>query len=448
MTSPLRRKRPTTAWSISATSLSKWGRVIPGGLPPHGAASRRVAADLATSCNPERLFRCLVLGGFVLSLAALGPAVAAADDDGSSLQLRIVASDGTVPAEQPGTTLNLSRPASPTNRDVFRDDQIMRAAAISPRESADSRPSEPLDETGSPRGHAAGRSGSARPRGAGAFGGSVYELPPPPPGFGGRESPDLEADPPAAPLPSQVPAKSYDVDVPRRPIQAPVAPVSLPTPSDPSAGGWHARGADSGKSTNTENANTPAGSTPKVATPKGTTATVDAVTTPESSWGAMPTLDEQLTRRTHVYTDLCPSPKDLKSIRKITDNIEVKSQNVPIECQASDDSFRARHWRPVCYTWTASATCNKPLYFEEPQLERYGHSTGRFTQPIVSAVHFFATVPLLPYFMGVYPVEECQYTLGYYRPGGCAPYMLDPFPLSVRGAFCEGMVLAGGAVAF
>ena len=45
--------------------------------------------------------------------------------------------------------------------------------------------------------------------------------------------------------------------------------------------------------------------------------------------------------------------------------------------------------------------------------------------------------------MGVEPPGECIYTLGYYRPGSCAPYMLDPFPLSVRGALFEGAVATG-----
>ena len=99
--------------------------------------------------------------------------------------------------------------------------------------------------------------------------------------------------------------------------------------------------------------------------------------------------------------------------------------------------FESRHWPLITYTWKASALCHKPLYFEEVQLERYGHSAGPIVEPLLSAAHFFITVPLLPYYMGVDPPQECQYSLGYYRPGDCAPYMLDPFPLSVRGAILE-----------
>ena len=76
---------------------------------------------------------------------------------------------------------------------------------------------------------------------------------------------------------------------------------------------------------------------------------------------------------------------------------------------------------------------HKPLFFEEPQLERYGHSTGPFTQPLVSAADFVGRLPLLPYYAGVYTPNENIYDLGDYRPGSCAPYYIEPFPISIRG---------------
>ena len=78
-------------------------------------------------------------------------------------------------------------------------------------------------------------------------------------------------------------------------------------------------------------------------------------------------------------------------------------------------------------------------------LERYGHSWGPFLQPVISGGHFFLTVPVLPYKMGLALPGECMYTLGYYRPGSCAPYMLDPLPLSIRAALLEGGAWVGAA---
>jgi hypothetical protein len=45
--------------------------------------------------------------------------------------------------------------------------------------------------------------------------------------------------------------------------------------------------------------------------------------------------------------------------------------------------------------------------------------------------------------MGVTPPTECMYALGHYRPGNCAPYMINPVPLSCRGAALEAGAVAG-----
>ncbi len=139
----------------------------------------------------------------------------------------------------------------------------------------------------------------------------------------------------------------------------------------------------------------------------------------------------------------CKSPRALKSIGSITADIGVKPEDLtgkkglPSECSLGDEPVEPRHWRRTIFTWTAAATWHKPVYFEDEQMDRYGHTFGPVTQTTLSAVKFFATVPLVPYYMGVYPPRECIYDLGTYRPGSCSPYYLDPFPLSVRGAVNE-----------
>jgi len=90
----------------------------------------------------------------------------------------------------------------------------------------------------------------------------------------------------------------------------------------------------------------------------------------------------------------------------------------------------------VVYFWEATALCYQPIYIEDVNLERYGYSHG-VLQPFVSAVHFFGTIPLLPYKMGMHPESECIYSLGYYRPGTPAPYQTSRLGWSWRGAICE-----------
>lgn len=118
--------------------------------------------------------------------------------------------------------------------------------------------------------------------------------------------------------------------------------------------------------------------------------------------------------------------------------------NLPDECPIVDRRGLSRNWVPATFTWHASALCHKPLYFEEVQLERYGHSAGPFKQPIISGAHFFASIATLPYQMGMSPPMECEYALGYYRPGSCAPWHIPPVPLSVRGALAEAGAWVGG----
>lgn len=118
---------------------------------------------------------------------------------------------------------------------------------------------------------------------------------------------------------------------------------------------------------------------------------------------------------------------------------------IPKECTVSQETFTGRHWAHQTITWKASNLCHKPLYFENIQLERYGHSHGPFAQPVHSTLHFFGSLALLPYQSGINPPNECQYALGFYRPGNCAPWLRDPFPISLAGARQQAASMVGGA---
>jgi hypothetical protein len=117
---------------------------------------------------------------------------------------------------------------------------------------------------------------------------------------------------------------------------------------------------------------------------------------------------------------------------------------MPVVCLTSKDPVAPREFSESTVAWKASALCHKPLYFEDVQLERYGHEYGPILQPVVSTAHFFGNIVVLPYKMGIHPPQECQYALGYYRTGSCAPWTLGPVPLSVRGAIAEAAVIGGG----
>ncbi len=115
----------------------------------------------------------------------------------------------------------------------------------------------------------------------------------------------------------------------------------------------------------------------------------------------------------------------------------------PCECRLEGETFQQRRFASTMVTWKAAGYCHKPLYFEHWSLERYGHSRGLVADSLCSAAHFFVTLPVLPYKMGVELPWECVYPLGYYRPGSCAPWTVPAVPISPRGFAVEAATITG-----
>jgi hypothetical protein len=133
-------------------------------------------------------------------------------------------------------------------------------------------------------------------------------------------------------------------------------------------------------------------------------------------------------------------------INSVDLNIRVEGaagEDYPYECAIGDDQLKPRVWPEITYTWKASALCHKPLYFEDVQLERYGHSWLPDVQPLMSGAHFFSSVAILPYKMGLETPNECIYALGHYRPGSCAPYYIEALPFTWRAAAFQTGVVTG-----
>ena len=135
-----------------------------------------------------------------------------------------------------------------------------------------------------------------------------------------------------------------------------------------------------------------------------------------------------------VSVSIAPPPGELPADLAISRFAQAGEIHPPAVCY--------RDWSPMEYNWEASALCHGPLYFEELNLERYGYTWGVW-QPAVSAVHFFGTIPLLPYKMVVQPPHECIYTLGYYRPGDRAPRQREHWPFKADAAMVETAVILG-----
>ena len=99
---------------------------------------------------------------------------------------------------------------------------------------------------------------------------------------------------------------------------------------------------------------------------------------------------------------------------------------------------------PMGSPHTACVSYN-PLYFEEINLERYGYNSGCL-QPVVSAVQFYGTLPLLPYKMAHKPPCPREVHLQYPRrhcapPVRCLRRPIDPKAVAVEAAIIAGAIL-------
>ncbi len=98
-------------------------------------------------------------------------------------------------------------------------------------------------------------------------------------------------------------------------------------------------------------------------------------------------LDINGVRREVPLRDLCDV--DLAYVGKVW--------HLPVTCGSGYEQVPGRAFEPSAIQWKASGLCHKPLYFEEVQLERYGHEIGPILQPLVSTAHFFGNIAVLPY---------------------------------------------------
>jgi hypothetical protein len=97
-------------------------------------------------------------------------------------------------------------------------------------------------------------------------------------------------------------------------------------------------------------------------------------------------------------------------------------------------AVRRTDWMDMGYYWAANELFYHPLYFEQPLVERYGHTISPLLQPTVNGVHFFASTLALPVkLIGDYPFGYAT-PLGVYRPGSDTPPLREGIRL---GADCD-----------
>lgn len=139
--------------------------------------------------------------------------------------------------------------------------------------------------------------------------------------------------------------------------------------------------------------------------------------------------------------NLCPRP-DGKPC-KINENGGETILDCPREFELSREPYQGRNFSESIYTWEASNLNYNPLYFEDPNLERYGLSRKDLVQPFVSMGRFTGQLLALPYKMSIDPIRKKIYPLGYYRPGAYTPKRINGIPWNTKAAITQGLTATG-----
>ena len=105
--------------------------------------------------------------------------------------------------------------------------------------------------------------------------------------------------------------------------------------------------------------------------------------------------------------------------------------------------FPERAFPAVVMPWDAPNFFHYPLYFEDPTLERYGHTHHPLVQPVASIGRFGVQLLSMPYQMTIDPPCREVYSLGWYRPGECAPKLHYQVPLDAKAAAVQAATVTG-----
>ncbi len=142
-------------------------------------------------------------------------------------------------------------------------------------------------------------------------------------------------------------------------------------------------------------------------------------------------------------------PEPIKPIGSLGTNISPQDGRLPtdyalvglpVERVAAPEQSEEGAW--TAFQWQAPGTCHRPLYFENPSLERHGYSLG-LAQPFASAAHFVGNAAILPYRLVAEPPCDCVYTLGHERPGTPTPLRYYRPRFSVAGGVAQAGTATG-----
>ena len=148
--------------------------------------------------------------------------------------------------------------------------------------------------------------------------------------------------------------------------------------------------------------------------------------------------------------DTAPASRLKTDIRTIQPTLSYAMKGIvpdqlPIDFndRLNTEDYQPRLASPTVYQWAPTNFYHYPLYFEDPSLERYGHTYHPIVQPFASTGLFATQLVGLPYQMALHPIHSKQYALGYYRPGEFAPKKHYQIPFNEEATVAEVATIVG-----
>jgi hypothetical protein len=157
---------------------------------------------------------------------------------------------------------------------------------------------------------------------------------------------------------------------------------------------------------------------------------------------AFPPVSE-ITRQSSHRIVRCPPIVESRPLSEITldvrpPDVEQLPDRASQIFQAADEALPPRAgWYCRRFGWAAPEFWRGPLYFDDVPLERYGQSWHPLLQPVKSGAHFFGSLPILPYKVGIDRPCDRISNLGYYRVGSCVPGVRQRLPLEADATLLE-----------
>ncbi|MCH2202768.1 MAG: hypothetical protein MK102_12415 [Fuerstiella sp.] len=159
--------------------------------------------------------------------------------------------------------------------------------------------------------------------------------------------------------------------------------------------------------------------------------------------------DGELTSVTQPETDDSPRPelREMSDIRPSFDyawgDVEESALPDDFSKNTDDQKFTRVIGTPTRLHWQPSNLWYHPLYFEDPALERYGHTHDPLLQTLVSTGRFVGQAATLPYNATLRPKGSREYPLGWYRPGESVPYLTYLPPWNDEAAANQALAVMG-----